>query len=499
MLEGSHISTVLATLDESNAWIVDTADDLGGSIAARVVDDQEFVVSGQLGEDRPNLLLDVPRSVVGGHADADPHQVSHPAATGVSLRCNVDFDVVRSFILRLAGFAGAPVLSALAPFIILPVISRLVGDGWASFSTGQSLGIFGMVLILFGWGVIGPVRVATTGSSRSRATILAESLRSRGLLAVIVVPACAAATFFISAEAYRVESAAMAAAMAVGGLTPAWYCIGEGNPRGLMVFDAAPKLVASAITLPVVVLTEQIIWYPIVLVALTVPAYAIHAVRVIRGAGIVDHGRAVGRTLRGLVPSAAVDATGNAYGTTPVPIATLGLTASDASAFASADRAYRIGLLLVVALGNAFQGWVLDYRVVSPIARQRLAIIVHVMIGAVGGFGIATLGPVLTGIVFGADLAAQALPSLFFGLAFFFISSATPLIRNLLVPAGKLRVVLASTITAAIVGIAVMVLGSTANSPAVISAGVATAEFVALAILIGPATRAYRVLVKDAS
>ena len=77
---------------------------------------------------------------------------------------------MRSLMLRLAGFTGAPILSALAPFIILPVISRIVGpEGWANFSAGQSIGILGMVGVLFGWGVVGPVRVARATSLQERA------------------------------------------------------------------------------------------------------------------------------------------------------------------------------------------------------------------------------------------------------------------------------------------------------------------------------------------
>ncbi len=63
---------------------------------------------------------------------------------------------MRTLMLRFAGFTGAPILSALAPFIILPLITRVVGaEGWANFATGQSIGILGMVVVLFGWGIAG--------------------------------------------------------------------------------------------------------------------------------------------------------------------------------------------------------------------------------------------------------------------------------------------------------------------------------------------------------
>lgn len=397
-------------------------------------------------------------------------------------------------MLRLAGFTGAPILSALAPFIILPVISRIVGpEGWANFSAGQSIGILGMVGVLFGWGIVGPVRVARAGSPQDRAIILHESLRSRLLTAAVAVPCAGLVTFLVSGPAFRLEAVAVAVAMTLGGLTPAWFCIGQGNPRGLMIFDALPKLAASLLALPVLWLTDQVLWYPVFLLLFTVPAFATHARLTAHGDMLRDNSRrGIGAVLRTLVPTAAIDATGNAYGSTAIPIATAGLGAEDASSFASADRAYRIGTLAIVAVANAFQSFVLEPSAVDVRRRHRGAILVHIVLGVVGGLGIALLGPWATGVLFGAEVAAQALPSALFGLAFVCISIATPLIRNLLIPADRFRIVFAATICAAVVGLAIMVVGSALASPSVVALGVAASEFAALAVLVVPAVLEYR-------
>lgn len=392
---------------------------------------------------------------------------------------------MRSLVLRFAGFTGAPIISALAPFIILPVVSRIVGDaGWANFSTGQSVGILGMVGVLFGWGVLGPVRVARAGSDHERAAILRESLRSRIPLSILVVPAVGVVTWLICSDAYRVESVAVAVVMAAGGLTPAWFCIGEGNPRGVMLFDAIPKLVASLIALPVIALTGQVLWYPILLAVLTLPSFAAHAWLTISAHAHPAHApRAVLVVLRTLVPTAAIDATGNAYGSTAIPIATAGLAPADASAFASADRAYRIGTLAVVAVANAFQAWVLDRGVVDARRRHLAALVTHAFLGVLGGAAIALLGPWATGLVFGAKVAAQPVPCMLYGVAFLCISLATPLIRNILIPASRFRVVLIATVAAAVVGLGIMLMGAQLGSAAMIATGVASSEFTALVIL----------------
>lgn len=394
-------------------------------------------------------------------------------------------------MLRFVGFTGAPILSALAPFIILPVISRVVGsEGWANFSAGQSIGILGMVIVLFGWGIVGPVRVARSTSAGERAALLYESLRTRAVTTAVAVPAAAVATFAISGPSYRLESICVAVAMTLGGLSPAWFCIGEGNPRALMAYDALPKLAASLIALPIVGLTGQVLWYPLVVVAVTLPAFALHA-------WVTAHPRlheghqvaGVLRVLRLMVPTAGIDGASNLYASTPVPIATAGLTAEDASAFASADRVYRVALLAVVAIGNAFQAWVLNPLDTDPARRHRLALAIHVVLGILGAASIAMLAPWATTILFGPEVAAQPLPSALFGVAFFFLSTTTPLIRNILIPAQRYRLVFGATIAAAVVGLAAMLFGSASGSAVIVSLGVAASEAVSFAVLVVPALR----------
>lgn len=403
-------------------------------------------------------------------------------------------DTMRSFLFRLAGFAGAPILSALAPFIILPVVSRLVGqDGWANFSAGQAIGILGMVGVLFGWSVVGPVRVARATSAHERAVILRESMGSRGLTAVVAVPAAAIVTYLICTPDYRLEAVLVAIAMTLGGFSPAWFCIGEGNPRALMLFDAAPKLVASAVALPIILVTGQVIWYPLLLVLTTLPCFAAHAIRVGRGhdpAG--EPARRPLAVLATLTSTAGIDAAANAYSATPIPIATAGLSSEEASAFASADRIYRIGMLAVIAVGNAFQAWVLDPSAPDRGRRHLLAFGSLAGVGLLGGIAIATFGPWATALLFGPAVAADPVTCLLFGVAFFFISSSTPLIRNLLIPAGRYRLVFGATVASALVGLGTMLAGALSDSAAIIATGVAAAEGVVLLALLAPAIRAYR-------
>lgn len=396
----------------------------------------------------------------------------------------------RSITTRLAGFTGGPVLAAFAPMLILPVITRAAPEGWASFAAGQSIGLIGMIVMMFGWSIAGPVRIARAADQDERAHILAESLYTRAVAAAVVLPMAALIAAAVADPAYRFDAVAIALASAVGGFSPSWFCIGAGQPAKLTVYDVMPKLLAAALAVVLVLLTGQITWYAALLAVFCAVAYAAHARREMRGH---HSGRLTVReirvALRSQVPTAAIDTVSNSYGATPVPIASAGLPLADANPFASADRVYRLGLLAVVAFGNAFQGWVLEKDATDRAARHRLAIVCHVTLGLVGGLGIAVLGPWATGIAFGENVRATPLACLLFGLAFVCISSTTPFIRNVLVPHGRFRLVLAVTCVSAIAGLSVMISGAAADSATMIAVGVLTSEVITMTALIIPAAR----------
>jgi PST family polysaccharide transporter len=158
------------------------------------------------------------------------------------------------------------------------------------------------------------------------------------------------------------------------------------------------------------------------------------------------------------------------------------------SPFASADGAYRLGLFSVAAMGNAFQGWTLEAGSgAERRSRHRAAFLAHLALGVVGGALFAALGPWVTGFVFGADVAAPQDVCVWYGVAFLLISVSTPPIRNLLVPAGRVRLVLGWTLGSAVVGLVLMVAAAVAGWSAGLAAGMAVSEAVLLAGLLGPA------------
>lgn len=394
------------------------------------------------------------------------------------------------FAPRLLGFAGVILLSGLASFAILPVISRVGGAAqWADFSAAQAIGTFGSVITLFGWGIYGPPTVARTGPVAERERLYRASIRVRAIVFALAAAAAAVISALVVSPANALVGILMAIATSAAGLSPAWYCIGVGRPLAIGLYDTAPRLAAALVATPILLLTGWVWVYPALLLIASLAGVAAFSRTLRADVAAEREGRWLSAA-RLTAPSAGIDAAANAYGAAPLPIATVATTPTDAAAFASADRAYRIGLAIaVVSLGNAFQAWVLDANAHDPRRRQLIAISSHAAIGLLGAAILGFAGPWLTALVFGISVAADGAIAWLYGIAFFFISTATPLIRNLLIPAGRSATVMTHTVITAALGLIIMSAGAVMHSVLVIGIAVAISEALLCLLLLVPALR----------
>ena len=403
----------------------------------------------------------------------------------------------RSVLRRLTGFTLLPLLSLVTPFLLMPVVARVAGpSGWSSFVAAQAVGTVGATVVFWGWNVGGPVLVAHASSAAERAEVYAASLRTRYLLLVVVLPAAALMSALVAQPGHRVDAAAMAVATSLLGMSPSWFGIGAGDPWLLFWYDTLPRVVAACLGEAVVWATGLVWTYPVLLalsVAVSLVAFRRRVAPSAAGVSPLPVSRSAGE-LRSHLGTAGINLAATAYASTPVPVATVAFRPEVSSPFASADAAYRLGLFSVTAMGNAFQGWTLESGLDGGErrSRHRSAVVAHLALGVVGGGLFAALGPWVTGFVFGADVAAPRNVCVWYGLAFLFLSASTPPIRNLLVPAGRIRLVLGWTVGSAAVGLASMVAAALAGWSAGVAAGMAVSEAVLLAGLLGPALHAAR-------
>ncbi len=395
---------------------------------------------------------------------------------------------------RLTGFTLLPLLSLVTPFLLLPVVARVAGaPGWSSVVAGQAVGTFGATVTFWGWNVVGPVAVARATDRSARTALYGASLRTRLLLLVPVLPVAALVTAVVAQPGYRLVGGSMAVATSLLGLSPAWFGIGVGQPWLLFWYDTLPRVVAAVVAVPVVLVTRAVWAYPLILVVATLVGLVAFQRRQASGAewSPLPLHRPV-RELREQGGTAGVNLVATAYASTPAPIATATFPGVVASGLSSADAVYRLGLFSVVAVGNAFQGWTLEPRLPHPsdrARRHRAALAAHAGLGVAGAAFLVGLGPWITGLLFGDAVAASREVCAGYAASFLLISASTPFVRNLLIPAGRTRLVLLWTTASAVVGVGVMVGAALAGWLAGVAWGMAASEAALLLGLAGPAWR----------
>lgn len=399
----------------------------------------------------------------------------------------------KAFLRRLSGFAGLPLLSLLAPFLLLPIIARLGGvGGWAALAIGQSLGAFAAIAVTFGWTLIGPARVAGATESVQKLHY-GDSVVSRIMILFTLLPVLCIATFVLAPSGYRIEAIVMAAALAVGSLSPAWYAIGIGKPSWIAKYDVLPRLIAVAVSAGLLLWTGQILLYPLCLIAATVLGSSIFSFRIgkIHQRRRLEIKRVAVQMWQDRTGALTVIAAG-AYSATPVAILSLVAPAMAVAVFASADKLYKVSLYSVQTLGSSFQGWVAEDSPNRISRRMRISVYSHTGLGIVGFLAIASLGSPATKFLFGESVAADQLTAFFYGLAFLAVSVNTSTGRHILVPLGRVKMVLFSTTVGAIVGVICMVILGSAFGGAGGAAGLAAGELSVCLVQIIALIRARR-------
>lgn len=401
---------------------------------------------------------------------------------------------MKTVLLRLTGFAVLPLLSLITPLLLLPVIASIVGaEGISSVISGQAIGTFAATVLLWGWNVDGPVAIARAADSHERGAIYLRSVRTRLLLMVAVLPLSGLVAALVAVPGFRAEAIAMSWAVGLTGLSPAWFCIGVGQPRLLAVYDTVPRFLATAAAAPVLLLGHQLWHYTALLAVATVLALIdFHRRYSPGGQWLPVDVRESLRGLKGQAKTAGISLAGNAYASTPAPIATATTAPQASGSLATADTLYRFGLFTVVALGNAFQSWTIERDAANPVRRHLTAIWAHAGLGVGGALVLTVAGPLASSLLFAGKMQASTELCAYYGLAFVFLSASTPFIRNLLIPAGRQSQVLRWTLISALVGVASMVwAGATGNAPG-IALGMALSEAVLFVALLIPGLKLLR-------
>lgn len=294
-----------------------------------------------------------------------------------------------------------------------------------------------------------------------------------------------AVAWFLAPANNGITAAAFAACFTLTALTMAWFGIGMSSPAMIAKYDVAPRLVATVAAIPLVYFLGQSFWYAFTLGSATLVGLALfHRTQFGQSWPFWIGLREVVSGLAAFRESWLVEITSSLYGNSPVMLAGLLLVASDTASYASGDKLYRYSLPAVIVLGNAMQGWIFEAPAGSRRRRHAAAILSHLTLGLVVGLGLALVGAPATRLLFGDAVAANPGTVLWLGIAFLAISTATPLSRNLLMPARRERFVLVATVSGALVGIPTMIVLAGQLGDAGISLGMAISESTVLLIEI---------------
>lgn len=402
---------------------------------------------------------------------------------------------MKTVLLRLSGFTFLPLLSLVTPLLLLPIISGFVGaEGISSVISGQAIGIFGATVLLWGWNIDGPVAIARAAGNRERGAIYLASIRTRILLMLLIVPLVVVLSAMIAAPGFRADAVSMALASVLTGMSPAWFCIGMGQPKMLAIFDTVPRFLATAASAPLLMLTHQLWNYTAILAVATVLSLVLFHRRLSpSGAWLPTDVRATLGEIKAQGHTASINMAGNAYASTPTPIATATTSAAASGALATADTLYRFGLFTIVALGNAFQSWTIESGISNTRQRHVMAIWSHVILGVVGAAILTVAGPTVSAILFAGQIQASTELCFYYGVSFVFLSASTPFIRNLLIPAGERALILRWTLVSAVFGVAVMLVSGFAGNAVGIAMGMALSEALLFVSLLFPALRVLNV------
>jgi len=356
---------------------------------------------------------------------------------------------------RILRFSGLPFLSAITPFLFLPILARVAGaEGWVAIALGQSIGTFGALVVSLGYNVVGPTLVHQVEVSERR-NLLRVSVQARATIFVPVAITAFVVASLLSPDRFKLAAGIMALAMTIVGLSASWYMIGLGKPAQLLVFDVLPKLLATAIAAVIVIfLHGDVVWYPALLAFASICSLGVYVGRTVGRSILSVHPREILSTIRGSGSIVAAEVSGGSYAVLTVGFVSAIAPPLQAASYISGDKLLKIGQVAIATIGNALQGWVVEDKVIATAARRRRqALGAHIALGLAGLAVFATVAPWLSGFLFGQTVAIDFPTAVAFGVAVVALSLSTALTRYFLIPRGQRKAVLVSVLLGVAIGV----------------------------------------------
>lgn len=394
---------------------------------------------------------------------------------------------------RLLGFLLVPAIAALSPIIALPAVTQIAGPGgWASAIAGESIGTFAAIAIGWGWATVGPALISIAGDDHERARLYRESLIVRLSISILALPALAVICWLIATPGAEWLTILMGMQGALIALSFTWFSAGVGDPRTIVIFDAAPRLLANLAAAALVLATGVVVLYPMAGILVTLVGTSIFTLRLLRRhPGPWPRLRDLPKLLRSNLAVALNDAGLSGYSSVPAPVVNVTAIPTAASGYATADKMLKLGQFIPMTLANALQAWIGEAHGPHRARRMTISIGLATATGLLGWAGLALVGPWLTSVYLPAAPAPFDI-LLVMGLVFLFFSVRTAVARLVLFPAGQAAAVMRATLIATVLGIPLMIGLGIAWGPVGAALGYAFTEGAAALLLTRRCLRVLR-------
>ncbi len=382
-----------------------------------------------------------------------------------------------------AALVAASALNAIAPLIALPALAQGVShDAWAAVAVGQSVGGVAAVLAAWGWPIGGPTFAAMETSDSSRIALLRESIASRTLMLIAILPIVSIAAFAISPAA-RWLAAATAAAACAASLSCAWYFIGVGDTRRLILLDTLPRFALGIVAAALIWTGFGPYMYPLFL-ALGYVLTLLVPIRVVTRVWGMPRSyfnpREIRRSLGKSRALGVTQAMSSFYINGPTALVAV-VAPGTVAEFAALHRVYLFALQASAPVGQFFSGWIPRERS-ELLQRSCRALTIQSVLGLVAIPLTIVIGPLMASALFGAALSSSLDIWIVIGFAHGAVLVSRAFANSRLLPARKTRVLAISASAGALVGAALLTVLTPQFGTGGAAAAVLTAEAVVLVV-----------------
>jgi O-antigen/teichoic acid export membrane protein len=278
---------------------------------------------------------------------------------------------------RLLGFSLSTLVLAFVSLLAIPAMIVAGGElEWGAIALGQTIGGLGGVLVGYGWGWHGPVKIAQAPNCSAKRTEYIESVVTRCILFTPIALLCALVAYLLTPVA-PLSAAAGAVQTASIGLTAAWYFNGLARPLLLFGLDTLPRVMGVLTGVVVMHLGGEAIFGPISMLSGMVAGFLVSSVWILhntRGPRSPNRRRNLFAILRSNWHGNASAAGIASYNAAPLIVVSI-VAPSAIPVFALVDKVRTQILIAAMPAVTVLQGWAPRAKSAQRIRRANLALI----------------------------------------------------------------------------------------------------------------------------